>query len=250
MLWQQSGEDCPCSRETAAEAVQEEISLLSSKSKIPKEPSIKELEWSDVALGDVTGVGGFSQIFKVQVHKLTVNAMEDGNLAREKVYALKCLRRETVDSPSSFSVGAIDLATEGEILWRLNHENIIQLYAVTAGGPGAAIRTDPRGYFLVLDLLPGGTLGDKLQQYRQARDLAGKSLDEPPTSEAMIQRLQKIALGLARGLEHLHQKNIVLRDLKPENVGFDENDTPKLFDFGFAREKHMIEPGEVAGSLR
>ena len=34
---------------------------------------------------------------------------------------------------------------------------------------------------------------------------------------------------------------------KPENVGFDCNGTPKLFDFGFAREAHNVRSDEIAG---
>lgn len=37
---------------------------------------------------------------------------------------------------------------------------------------------------------------------------------------------------------------------QPDNVGFDEHGTVKIFDFGFAREEHTIEPKEMAGSLR
>ncbi|KAL7523032.1 hypothetical protein ACHAXR_000175, partial [Thalassiosira sp. AJA248-18] len=35
-------------------------------------------------------------------------------------------------------------------------------------------------------------------------------------------------------MSYLHSKNIVFRDLKPANVGFDSMGVLKLFDFGFA----------------
>lgn len=38
--------------------------------------------------------------------------------------------------------------------------------------------------------------------------------------------------------------------LQPDNVGFDENGTPVIFDLGFARELHTVHKSEVAGSLR
>lgn len=37
---------------------------------------------------------------------------------------------------------------------------------------------------------------------------------------------------------------------QPDNVGFDENGTPVIFDLGFARELHTVHKSEVAGSLR
>ena len=44
----------------------------------------------------------------------------------------------------------------------------------------------------------------------------------------------EIAVGLAHALKYLHEKNIVYRDLKPDNVGFDGDGVVKLFDFGLA----------------
>eukprot|EP00536_Pseudo-nitzschia_multiseries_P018996 jgi/Psemu1/248987/estExt_Genewise1.C_35550001 len=44
------------------------------------------------------------------------------------------------------------------------------------------------------------------------------------------------AFDLSDALGYLHTKNIVYRDIKPENIGFDVRDDVKLFDFGLAVE--------------
>lgn len=48
----------------------------------------------------------------------------------------------------------------------------------------------------------------------------------------------KIALGAAKGLEHLHEKAdppVIYRDFKASNILLDEDFNPKLSDFGLAK---------------
>jgi len=42
------------------------------------------------------------------------------------------------------------------------------------------------------------------------------------------------AVSIADALSYLHSRRIIFRDLKPANIGFDNEGTLKLFDFGFA----------------
>src|SRR5690242_9618239 len=115
---------------------------------------------------------------------------------------------------------------EGRSLAGLGHENVMRVfdYGEDAAGP-----------FLALEWLPGGTLEDRL---------AAGAL--PPAEVA------RIASGLAAGLAHLHSRGLVHRDLKPANVLFDEEDRPKLADFGLARHAlgsgTLTEAGTVLGT--
>ena len=45
-----------------------------------------------------------------------------------------------------------------------------------------------------------------------------------------------ILIHIAGAMRFLHSNNIILRDLKTENVGFDKHGDIKLFDFGLAAE--------------
>jgi serine/threonine protein kinase len=50
------------------------------------------------------------------------------------------------------------------------------------------------------------------------------------------EEMHKIALGMARGVAHLHSEKVIHRDLAARNVLLDENWSPKLADYGMARE--------------
>jgi len=45
----------------------------------------------------------------------------------------------------------------------------------------------------------------------------------------------KIIKGICEGIQHLHDKNIVHLDLKPDNILLDNNMSPKISDFGLSR---------------
>jgi serine/threonine protein kinase len=207
-----------------------EAGFLAAKSKLTRQDHVEKLSWDDVEmLSTPIGHGGYSNVFKV-----TRNGVE---------YALKCLNPGTMLKTKQFRTGAVDLALEGEILSRLCHENVIKLHGISRGGPLLAYVESDRGYFLVLDLLED-TLQDRLDKCRSHHKLAFYSLS------SMLGRVESVALGIAKGMEYLHKQGVALRDLKPDNVGFDANGTPKIFDLGFAREVHTIIPNEVAGTQR
>lgn len=39
----------------------------------------------------------------------------------------------------------------------------------------------------------------------------------------LLNRSESTALGIVRGMEYLHENNIVFRDLKPRNIGYSES---------------------------
>ena len=108
----------------------------------------------------------------------------------------------------------------------LAHENVTRVYDY---GEGEA------GPFIALEWLPGGSLEDRL------------GTEPLPPDET-----RRVAQGVAAGLAHLHARGLVHRDLKPANVMFDEEDRPKLADFGLARSTAgagtLTEAGTVLGT--
>ena len=74
--------------------------------------------------------------------------------------------------------------------------------------------------YLILDYCPGGDMGLALSRQRRF------------TEEIARTYLCEIILAL----EYLHSNQIVFRDLKPDNVVFDEDGHALLTDFGLSKE--------------
>lgn len=117
-----------------------------------------------------------------------------------------------------------NLRKEISILRTITHPNIIRLYE--------AIETDERIY-LVLEYCEGGDLGEYIHRHgRVSEDIARHFMKQ-----------------LAAGLQVLREKNLVHRDLKPQNLllsGREVTPLLKIGDFGFAR---YLTPQGLADTL-
>ncbi|CAI5474636.1 unnamed protein product [Closterium sp. Yama58-4] len=72
----------------------------------------------------------------------------------------------------------------------------------------------------------------------------------PSQGELTLQQRMDVLVGVARGLEYLHQFDIVHRDIKPANVLLDAKMQAKISDFGLVRitEGTTVNPTRVVGT--
>jgi len=105
------------------------------------------------------------------------------------------------------------------------------------------------GYFLLLDVLTE-VLSDRLAKQRSQKAQSCRPMEKSQRKLAMYDRIEHIVMGIVDGMRYLHSQDIVLRDLKPGNVGLDENMNVRLFDFGMARNISECEQNEICGSPR
>ncbi|KAJ3508425.1 hypothetical protein NLJ89_g5765 [Agrocybe chaxingu] len=119
--------------------------------------------------------------------------------------AVKLIRRGNVDGTVRMS----KVEREIEVLKTLKHPNIVRLYDV--------IETD-KYIGIILEYASGGELFDHIlaHRYLRERDAA------------------KLFSQLISGVWYIHQKKIVHRDLKLENLLLDRHRNVIITDFGFA----------------
>lgn len=211
-----------------------------SKLTILKE-RIHPVSWKNIRQQSLLGKGSFSEVYRVYI---------DTPELEDKQCALKFLSPKITDiADGDFDLPAIDLAMEVDLLSRLNHDNIIKLHGIYDGDLKSSYIDSERGYFLLLDLLED-TLPKRLERCRAKERRKRFGCNIMVSNAKMIERIENVALGIAKGMECLHNNGVIFRDLKPANVGFTRNGNPVIFDFGFAREIHTLQKNEVAGSLR
>lgn len=169
-------------------------------------------------------------------------------------YCVKFLKPSVLPERKKFARGIADLAIEAHFLASLNHPHILKIRGVSESfqlfdpsSPSflADITHEPGlsgGCFLLLDQL-SITLDKKItQEWKETQfywnSFLNRTVQDIRGTKRKLFKLERItvALQLAQAMQYLHQHNICYRDLKPDNIGFDLQDSLKLFDFGLAKE--------------
>ncbi|MEO6212369.1 MAG: protein kinase [Vicinamibacterales bacterium] len=139
------------------------------------------------------GVGGMGEVYRAR----------DTRLGR--AVAIKVILDVFASDPERVA----RFEREAKVLASLNHPRIAALYGME--------EAEGR-HFLVMELVEGETLADRLQR-----------------GALPIDQTLAIAVQIADALEAAHEKGIVHRDLKPANVKITPDDTVKVLDFGLAK---------------
>src|SRR6516225_2920392 len=135
------------------------------------------------------GKGGMGEVFRALDTKL------------EREVAIKVLPAALASDPERLA----RFEREAKVLAQLNHAGIASIHGV-----------EDRA--LVMELVPGPTLADRIAQ------------GPIPPSEAEL-----ILLQIAEALEYAHERGVIHRDLKPANIKIDPDDKVKILDFGLAK---------------
>ncbi|GFQ93195.1 ribosomal protein S6 kinase alpha-3 [Trichonephila clavata] len=165
------------------------VSTVCSRSDL----GLKTSFYKEYKLSDVLGFGSYSVVRKCF------------HIASGKAFAVKILK-----------TGVHDCSEEIEILSRHGkHPNIVTLYEAFQ---------DDEYIYLVMELLQGGELLDRIQKYESF-------------SEREVSAILEVIMST---IKYLHDNGVVHRDLKPSNILYSGSTfdplTLRICDFGFAKQ--------------
>ena len=123
-----------------------------------------------------------------------------------KYFALKILKKNEIIRLKQVE----HILSEKHILAQIDHPFIVKLFATFK---------DAKNLYMLMEFVPGGEIFSHLRR-------AGRFTNETT---------KFYAASIVLAIQSLHQKDIVYRDLKPENLLLDQNGFLKITDFGFAK---------------
>ncbi|KAI8476309.1 MAG: kinase-like domain-containing protein [Monoraphidium minutum] len=165
--------------------------------------------------GELIGIGAFGRVF-TGLNNVTgeIIAVKQVSFARD----------EALQGRVSEHIRALE--AEVEVLRGLKHENIVQYLGTE--------RTSDSMY-IFLEYVHGGSIASLLAKFG-------------PFQEAVIRVYTRQIL---RGLEYLHARGIMHRDIKGANILVDKGSTVKLADFGASKKiENLATIGAGCNSIR
>lgn len=173
-------------------------------------------DWVGRTLGkyqilSVLGQGGMGVVFRA--HDPLI----------ERDVAIKLLAEHLTDDSTAFE----RFLSEARAAGKISHPNVTAIHGICQ---------EETRYFLVLELLTGGSLGD---------DLERGACSVLAATRAMLDACQGVAAAHAAGLIH--------RDIKPANFMRSASGAIKVADFGLAKSfvdtrRHITQSGAVLGT--
>jgi len=219
------------------------VDALSHSRLVPRTDDIQLVQRHDIARVErILGSGAFSQVSSV--------ITQDG-----RRYACKHLKQRLMDQPNDFRTAAVELVYEAHMLSSFDHPNILKIRGWAHDGVASFAEGWNDSFFLLLDVLDE-TLDMRIDRWHREQQEGMWSMVASPSSAAQemeTSHLEKLRImsELASALDYIHQRGVIFRDAKPQNIGF-LGDRVQLFDFGLSRELPLLDTSvqfEMSGKV-
>ncbi|KAH8946396.1 hypothetical protein BDL97_12G092300 [Sphagnum fallax] len=174
------------------------------------------IDFNQLVLGEKLGMGSTGLLYR---------GTYLGQDVAIKVMEIEDCHSSSSDSDAPSTTPSIErlqtFIQEVSIMRLVRHKNLVQFIGACSCWPKLCI---------VTELMAGGSVRDLLDtRHRTSLDIAAAV---------------KVFRDAARGMDFLHRRGVVHRDLKAANLLIDEHDVVKVCDFGVAR----LKPSPVSSS--
>jgi eukaryotic-like serine/threonine-protein kinase len=167
---------------------------------------------SDLKVGVVIGAGYFGEV----------------HIGHDDIHgevAVKILHQQPGETDVNWRIRKADLLGEGQRLSQANHQNVVRVHYLLKSETDDSI-------LLVMEYCPGGSL-------QASFEYGPMPLDE----------VRKRSTEVAIGLQALHARGMLHRDIKPGNLLIDGWGVTKLGDFGLVTDNLIMGYGSAAGYM-
>ncbi|PPQ62767.1 hypothetical protein CVT24_000461 [Panaeolus cyanescens] len=182
--------------------------LAASSNAPPESPSGGPTTFKWVR-GELIGKGTYGRVY------LALNATT-GEMIAVKQVELPSTASDKNDSRQHTVVQALKM--ESETLRDLDHPNIVQYLG---------FEETPSNLSIFLEYVPGGSVGSWIQRHGKFHDCVTRSF----------------TAQILSGLEYLHSKGILHRDLKADNILVEMSGVCKISDFGISKRTEDLHGG-------
>ena len=137
--------------------------------------------------------------------------------------AVKTLAKKANQTDAEWNANRIEFLTEAQNLAAAAHSNIVPVYHLVESPDGSSIQ-------YCMKYCAGGSLQSVFE--------AGPST---------LHFVRKVGTEVLLGLDALHARGMIHRDIKPGNILIDENDVACIGDFGLVTDKLVFGYADEAG---
>ena len=199
----------------------EESSLDSPfRADVVSDAEVPRLNLGDIRLERELGRGGMGVVYLGQ------------QVGLERPVAVKILASSILTTPREIE----RFHREARAAARLDHPSIATVY--TEGVEDGA-------HYFAMEFVDGPTLADEFRRLRDRVPASAESILPERDDPRYVPTIARLCVKIAVGLQHAHEKGIVHRDVKPQNIMLTRGGGVKLLDFGVSRDDRF---GSLTGS--